>query len=77
MAFGSGVLISAVACDLVESTLDLAGGKRAFVWAFGGGAILTMFADTMRPEAFKHGGPVFGLATMIGFTLEFLLASLA
>ena len=28
----------------------------AFVLAFAGGAILTMLADTMMPEAFEHGG---------------------
>jgi hypothetical protein len=30
----------------------------------------------MMPEAFEHGGPVAGLATTLGFTLAFLLASL-
>ena len=32
----------------------------AFVLAFAGGAILTMLADTMMPEAFAHGGKLVG-----------------
>ena len=35
----------------------------AFIQAFAGGAILTMLADTMMPEAFEHGGRYVGLAT--------------
>ena len=38
----------------------------AFVLAFAGGAILTMLADTMMPEAFEHGGKLVGLATTSG-----------
>ena len=39
------------------------------------GAILTMLADTMMPEAFEHGGAVAGLATTVGFALAFLIAT--
>ena len=35
----------------------------AFVQAFAGGAILTMLADTMMPEAFEHGGKLVGVVT--------------
>ena len=38
----------------------------AFVLAFAGGAILTMLADTMMPEAFEHGGKLVGLADDAG-----------
>jgi ZIP family zinc transporter len=48
----------------------------AFVLAFAGGAILTMLADTMMPEAFEHGGKLVGLATTIGFGLAFAISSL-
>jgi ZIP family zinc transporter len=41
----------------------------AFVLAFAGGAILTMLADTMMPEAFEHGGRLVGLLTTLGFAL--------
>lgn len=48
----------------------------AFVLAFAGGAILTMLADTMMPEAFKHGGKIVGLATTLGFAVAFALTAL-
>jgi ZIP family zinc transporter len=47
----------------------------AFVLAFAAGAILTMLADTMMPEAFEHGGKVVGLATTFGFGLAFALTA--
>jgi ZIP family zinc transporter len=43
----------------------------AFVLAFAGGAVLTMLADTMMPEAFEHAGPLVGLVTTAGFALAF------
>lgn len=48
----------------------------AFVLAFAGGAILTMLAETMMPEAYKHGGKLVGLATTLGFALAFTLTTL-
>jgi ZIP family zinc transporter len=48
----------------------------AFVLAFAGGAILTMLADTMMPEAFEHGGRYVGLATTAGFGLAFAITAL-
>lgn len=44
------------------------------VQAFAAGAIITMLADTMMPEAFERGGPTTGLVTALGFTLSFLLS---
>jgi ZIP family zinc transporter len=48
----------------------------AFVLAFAGGAILTMLADTMMPEAFEHGGKLVGLLTTLGFALAFAISAL-
>ena len=48
----------------------------AFVLAFAGGAVLTMLANTMMPEAFHHGGRLAGLLTTIGFALAFAISSL-
>jgi ZIP family zinc transporter len=48
----------------------------AFVLAFAGGAILTMLADTMMPEAFEHGGKLVGVLTTIGFGVAFAISSL-
>jgi zinc transporter, ZIP family len=46
------------------------------IQAFAGGAVLTMLADTMMPEAFKEGGRPAGLATVLGFALAYLLSTL-
>ena len=48
----------------------------AFVQAFAAGAVLTMLADTMMPEAFEHGGRVTGLVTTVGFAAAFLISTL-
>jgi ZIP family zinc transporter len=48
----------------------------AFTLAFAGGAILTMLADTMMPEAFEHGGKLVGVATTVGFALAFAITAL-
>jgi ZIP family zinc transporter len=51
-------------------------GVIAFVLSFAGGAILTMLADTMMPEAYEHGGKLVGVATTFGFALAFGISSL-
>src|SRR4029453_10591943 len=43
----------------------------AFVLSFAGGAILTMLAETMMPEAYVRGGKVVGLATTPGVARAF------
>jgi zinc transporter, ZIP family len=48
----------------------------AFVLAFAGGAVLTMLADTMMPEAFEHGGRLTGVVTTFGFAVAFALSVL-
>jgi zinc transporter, ZIP family len=48
----------------------------AFMLAFAGGAVLTMLADTMMPEAFEHGGKLVGLATTLGFAVAFAITAL-
>jgi ZIP family zinc transporter len=48
----------------------------AFMLAFAAGAVLTMLADTMMPEAFEHGGDAAGLATTFGFVVAFGIAAL-
>ena len=55
---------------------DAAPGTVAFVKAFGGGAILTMLADTMMPEAFEQVGPATGLVTTVGFIVALDIATL-
>jgi zinc transporter, ZIP family len=48
----------------------------AFVLAFAAGAILTMLADTMMPEAYEHGGKLAGVVTTLGFAVAFLIQQL-
>ena len=48
----------------------------AFVLAFAGGAILTMLANTMMPEAFEHGGKWVGIMTTLGFVVAFAIHTL-
>jgi zinc transporter, ZIP family len=45
----------------------------AFVLAFAAGAILTMLADTMMPEAYQHGGKLVGVLTTLGFAVAFTI----
>jgi zinc transporter, ZIP family len=48
----------------------------AFVLAFAGGAIVTMLADTMMPEAYEQGGRLAGVATTLGFAAAFVIHTL-
>lgn len=48
----------------------------AGIQAFAAGAILTMLASTMMPEAYEEGGEVVGLVTAVGFLLSFVLSHL-
>lgn len=43
---------------------------------FAGGAVLTMLADAMIPEAYEHGGKLAGLATVVGFAVAAALSVL-
>jgi ZIP family zinc transporter len=52
------------------------GNLTGFINAFAAGAVLTLIADAMMPEAFDHGGKVAGLVTVLGFATAFLLTTL-
>ncbi len=70
-------LVSGLASLLGYVVFDSVGPSGlAFMLAFAGGAILTMLADTMMPEAFEHGGKLVGLLTTLGFGLSFTLTML-
>ncbi len=45
----------------------------ATIQAFAAGAVLTMLADTMMPEAFDEAGATVGLATVLGYAIGALL----
>jgi zinc transporter, ZIP family len=44
--------------------------------AFAAGAMLTMLADAMMPEAFEHGGITVGLFTALGFLSSAMLSAI-
>mgnify|MGYP007121975384 CR=1 FL=1 len=46
----------------------------AFTLAFAGGALLTMIADSMMPEAYRDSGKLAGLVTTLGFGLAYLIS---
>jgi zinc transporter, ZIP family len=72
--WGGVVLVSGLSALAGYGLFDTASpGVVAFVLAFAGGAVLTMLADTMMPEAFAHAGPLVGLFTTAGFSLAFWL----
>jgi len=73
VALWTGVaLVSGLAALAGFGLFDSApAGTVAFVLAFAGGAVLTMLADTMMPEAFDKAGPLVGLFTTAGFAVAF------
>ena len=72
-------LVSAVASLLGFAVFDGASGAViAFVLTFAAGAILTMLADTMIPEAYDNArrSAAVGVATTMGFAVAFLIHAL-
>ena len=65
------VVASAAASALGYGLLgDAPGAAVAGIQAFAAGAILTMLADTMMPEAFAEAGRTVGLMTVFGYALR-------
>ena len=52
----------------------LPGVNGRITQAFAAGAMLTMLADAMMPEAFEHGGKLVGIFTVMGFLVSATLA---
>jgi ZIP family zinc transporter len=69
------LVVSALGAALGYVLIKLQSGVEGNgVEAFAAGAMLTMLADTMMPEAFEHGGRAVGLATVCGFIVATALA---
>lgn len=65
---------SALAAGIGYAVLDGASPRTlAFILAFAGGAILTMLATSMMPEAYEHAGRAVGLVTVFGFFVAFAI----
>ncbi len=75
-----GTVVAICAASALFGYLFLAGAPQtliAVILAFAAGAILTMLASTMFPEAYEEGGHVVGVVTTIGFLVAFVLSMLA
>jgi len=74
-ALGWGLLASSslVIGSLIAIWLHLSLRLIAFVLAFAGGAILTMLANTMMPEAYERGGKLVGVVTTLGFAVAYTI----
>ena len=69
------VLLSALCAGLGYVVIRwLPEADASFAQAFAAGAMLTMLADAMMPEAFEHGGKLVGLFTVLGFLLAAVLS---
>jgi ZIP family zinc transporter len=77
MELWSGVLLVSGVAALAGYAFfdDASASVVAFVLAFAGGAILTMLADTMMPDAFEHGGRLTGVFTTLGFATAFAVSA--
>jgi zinc transporter, ZIP family len=73
LVVGLSVVAGAVGYGTFEAMSEATG---AFVQAFAAGALLTMLADTMMPEAFEFGGKLVGLFTVAGFLVAVALSEL-
>jgi ZIP family zinc transporter len=69
------VVISAACAGLGYLLIQwLPGADGHMAQAFAAGAMLTMLADAMMPEAFEHGGKLVGIFTVMGFLMAAILA---
>jgi zinc transporter, ZIP family len=72
------VAVSVAAGVLGYLLFETSSGKTgAFIQSFAAGALLTMLADTMMPEAFEFGGKLVGLLTVAGFGAALAMAQLS
>lgn len=51
-------------------------GAVSIPLAFAGGAVIASLADTLMPEAYEGGGPLVAFATVGGFFISYVLATL-
>ncbi|HWP81700.1 MAG TPA: cyclic nucleotide-binding domain-containing protein [Bacteroidota bacterium] len=73
MLWGTLVVAGAIAAALGNMFLTEAPPTvLTLVEAIAGGGILAMVSSVMMPEAYEHGGPDVGLATIAGFLVAFL-----
>lgn len=78
VALWTAVAVLVAAATVVgRVALAGAGGETiALVLSFAGGAVLAALVDTIMPGAFKKGHPEIAFATVAGFFLSYVVASL-
>jgi ZIP family zinc transporter len=64
----------AAASALGFALADWVPHRGLYAEGFAAGAVLTMLADSMMPEAFQHGGKSVGLLTVLGYLVAAILA---
>ncbi len=76
-----GLWLAVIAVSVLSAALGFivfagtSGEIKAFILSFAGGAILTMLADTMIPEAYRDSGKITGLIVTLGFCLAFAITT--
>jgi len=77
MALWSAIVAVCVVASVIAFTLmgDSPPATVALIQSFAAGAILTMLANTLMPEAYAHGGREVGLVTVLGFIFASALAA--
>ena len=56
---------------------EMSPGNFAIIEGAAAGAMLTMIAETMLPEAYEHGGAIVGLSTLAGFLAALFVKAIA
>lgn len=79
MMLWAGTALASALAAMVGYTVigSTSPGTVAIAQAFAAGALLTMLADTMIPEAYEFGGRATGLVTSLGFSVAFGLSALS
>lgn len=74
----SVAIMSGIAALAGYSLFDTAKPEvLAFTMAFAAGALLTMIADSMMPEAYRDSGKLVGLVTTLGFGLAYFISAIS
>jgi zinc transporter, ZIP family len=69
------VLVAAIFAGLGYCAVSqMPGAEGLYFKAFAAGAMLTMLAEAMMPEAYENGGKLVGLFTVLGFLLAAALS---
>jgi ZIP family zinc transporter len=71
--WGGLTIACALVCAAGYLVADRVPDQGCMSQAFAAGAVLTMLANSMMPEAFEHGGKTVRLLTVFGFLVAAML----